>query len=163
MGSPQTRDGTHVSKILKISSDQFCYSWIGKKKFANAEYMFLCLHGLLQQRVVCVLFLTPVDVGKDCCCFPVVQSCPTLCDPMDCSTPVFPILHYLPEFAQTHVHWIDDAIQPSHPLLSPSPAFSVAQHQGLFQWVGSWHQVAKVLELQLQHQSFQWIFRADFL
>ena len=72
--------------------------------------------------------------------------------------------HQLPELAQTHVHWIGDAIQPSHPLLPPSPpAFSLSQHQGLFQWMGSEHQVAKVLELQLQPQSFQWIFGVDFL
>ena len=69
-----------------------------------------------------------------------------------------------PELAQTHVHQVGDAIQPSHPLLSPSPpAFNLSQHQGLFQWVSSSHQVAKVLESQLQHQSFQWIFRTDFL
>ena len=73
-----------------------------------------------------------------------------------------PVLHYLPEFAQTHVHWVSDAIQPSHPLSPPSsPALSISQHQSLFQWVGSSRQVAKVLELQ--HQSFQWIFRVDFL
>ena len=67
-----------------------------------------------------------------------------------------------PEFAQTHVHWVSDAIQPFHPLSPPSPpALNLSQHQGLFQWVGSSHQVAKVLELQLQHQSFQWIFRVD--
>ena len=78
---------------------------------------------------------------------------------MNCNTPGFPVLHYLPEFAQTHVHWISDAIQPSHPLSSASPpALSLSQHQGLFQGVGSSHQVAKVLELQFQHQSFQWIF-----
>ena len=83
---------------------------------------------------------------------------------MHCSIPGFPVLHYLLGFAQTHVHWISDAIQPSHTLLSPSPpAFSLAQHQDLFQWVSSLHQVAKVLEYQLQHQSFQWIFRVDFL
>ena len=71
---------------------------------------------------------------------------------------------YLLEFAQTHVHWVGDTIQPSHPLSSPSPpASSLSQHQGLFQWVGSSHQVAKVLELQLQQQSFQWLFRVDFL
>ena len=88
----------------------------------------------------------------------------TLCNCMDWGTPGFPVLHYLPEFAQTHVHRVDDAIQPSHPLSSPSlPAFDLSQHQGLFQWVSSSHQVAKVLELQLQHQSFQWIFRIDFL
>ena len=70
----------------------------------------------------------------------------------------------LTESAQTHVHWVGDAIQPSHPLSSPSPlALNVSQHQGLFTWVGSSHQVTKVLELQLQHQSFQWIFRVDFL
>ena len=81
-------------------------------------------------------------------------------DPIDCSTPGFPVLHYFLEFAQTHVHWVDDAIQPSHPLLTPSPpVFNLFQHQSLFQWIGSSHQVAKLLELQLQHQSFQWIFR----
>ena len=76
---------------------------------------------------------------------------------MDCSTSGFPVHHQLPELVQTHIHWVGDAIQPSHPLLSPSPAFSLAQHQGLFQWVSSSHQVAKVLEFQLQHWSFQWI------
>ena len=92
----------------------------------------------------------------------VVQVCPTLCDPMDCSTPDFPVHHQLREFTQTHVHWVGDAIQPSHPLSSPSPpAFNLSQHQGLFQWVSSSHQVAKLLELQ--HQSFQGIFRTDFL
>ena len=84
-------------------------------------------------------------------------------DPMDCSTPGFPVLHSLPEFAQIHVHWVGDAIQPSHPLSSPSPALNLSQHQGLCQWVSSSHHVAKVLELQLQHQSFQWMFRVDFL
>ena len=94
----------------------------------------------------------------------VAQSCPTLCDPMDCSRPGFPVHHQLLELAQTHVHWVGDAIQPSHPLSSPfPPAFNLSQHQGLFQWVSSLHQVAKVLELQLQHQSFQWIFKTDFL
>ena len=86
------------------------------------------------------------------------QSCPTLCDPMDCSTPGFHVHHQLQEFTQTHVHWVSDAIQPSHPLLSLSPpAFALSQHQGLFKWVSSSHQVTKVLEFQLQHQSLQWI------
>ena len=77
----------------------------------------------------------------------VAQSCPTLCDPMDCSMPGFPVLHCLPESAQAHVHCVSDAIQPSPPLLSPSPlTFNLSQHQGLFQWVSSSHQVAKVLE-----------------
>ena len=94
----------------------------------------------------------------------VTQSCPTLSVPMDCSVPGFPLFHHLPELAQTHVHLASDAIQQSHPLSSPSPlAFSLSQHQGLFQWVGSLHQAVKVLELRLQHQSFQWVFRVDFL
>ena len=94
----------------------------------------------------------------------VTQSCPTLCDRMDCSTPGFPEQHQILELAQTHVHQVGDAIQPSHPLSSPSPpTFYLSQHQGLFQWVSSLNQVTKVLELQLQHQSFQWIFRTDFL
>ena len=91
----------------------------------------------------------------------VAQSRPTLCDPMDCSTPGLPVHHQLPEFTQTHVHWVDDAIQPSPLPSSFPPAFNLSQHQGLFQWVGCLHQVAKVLELQ--HQSFQWIFTTDCL
>ena len=92
------------------------------------------------------------------------KSCPTLCDPMHFTTAGFPVPHYLPEFVQFQVHWVGDAIQPSHPLSSPSPpALNLSQHQGLFQWVSPLHLVAKVLELQLQHQSFQWIFRVHFL
>ena len=94
----------------------------------------------------------------------VAQSCPILCDPMNPSTPGLPVHHQLPEFTQTHVHWVGDAIQLSHPLLFPSrPTFNLSQHHGLFKWISSSHQVAKVLEFQLQHQSFQWIFRTDFL
>ena len=92
----------------------------------------------------------------------VARSCPTIWDPMDWSTPGLPVHHQLSEFTQTHVHWVGDAIQPSRPLSSPSPpALSLSQHQGLFKWVSSSHQVAKVLEFK--HQSFQWIFRTDFL
>ena len=87
-------------------------------------------------------------------CCSVTQLCLTLCNPVDCSTPGFPVLHHLLKLAQTHVHWVSDAIQPSHPLSSPSPAFNLSQHQGLLQWVDSSHQVTKALELQLQHQSF---------
>ena len=87
-----------------------------------------------------------------------------LYDPMDSSTPGFPVLHYLLEFVQSHVHWVSDVIQPSYPLLPPaSPALNLSQHQGLFQWVGSSHQMAKVSELQLQYQSFQRLFKVDFL
>ena len=83
-------------------------------------------------------------------------SCLTLCYPMDCSTPGFPVHRQLPESTQTHVYWVGDAIQPSHLLSSPSPpTFNLSQHQGLFKWVSSSHQVAEVLEFQLQHQSFQ--------
>ena len=92
------------------------------------------------------------------------QSCLTLCNPMYCSTPGLLVHHQLPELTQTHVHGIGDAIQPSHALTSPSPpAFNLSQYQGLFQWVSLSHQVARVSELQLQHQSFQWMFRTDFL
>ena len=94
----------------------------------------------------------------------VAQSCLTLCNPMNRSTPGLPVHHQLPESTQTHVHRVCDTIQPSHPLLSPSPpAPNPSQHQGLFQWVNSLHEVAKVLEFQLQHQSFQWSPRTDLL
>ena len=93
----------------------------------------------------------------------VAQLCLTLCNPMDCRTPGFSVHHQLLEFTQTYVHHVSDAIQPSHPLSSPSPDFNLSQHQGLFKWVISSHQVAKVLEFQLQHQSLQWIFRIHFL
>ena len=94
----------------------------------------------------------------------VTQSCLTLCDTVGCSMPGFPVHHELPELTHTHVHWVSDTIQPSHPLASPSPpVFNLSHHQGLFQWVSSSHHVAKVLEFQLQCQSFQWIFRTNFL
>ena len=94
----------------------------------------------------------------------VTQSCLTFCDPVNRSMPGLPVQHQLPEPTQTHVHWVGDAIQSSHLLSSPSPpAFKLSQHQGLFQIVSYLHQVAKVWELQLHHQSFQWIFRDDFL
>ena len=99
----------------------------------------------------------------------VSQSCPTLGDPMDCRMPGLPIHYQLLEFTHIHVHWVSDAIPPSHSLSSYSPpTFNLSQHQGLSQWVSSSHQVAKVLYLQLQHQFFQWIsglisFRMDWL
>ena len=94
----------------------------------------------------------------------VTQSCPTLCNPINRSTPGLPVHHQLPEFTQPHVHRVGDAIQPSHPLSSPSPpAPNPSQHQGLFQWVNSSHEVAKVLEFQLQHLCFQWTPRTDLL
>ena len=87
-----------------------------------------------------------------------------LCDTMNHSMPGLPVHHQLPEFTQTYVHWVGDAIQPSHPLSSPSPsAPNPCQHQSLFQWVNSSHEVAKVLGFQLQHQSFQWTPRTNLL
>ena len=94
----------------------------------------------------------------------VTQLCPTFCDSMNCSMPGLPVYHQLPESTQTHVHWVGDAIQPSHPLSSPSPpALNLSQHLGLFQWISSSHQLAKVLEFHLQHQCFRWTLRTDLL
>ena len=98
----------------------------------------------------------------------VTQSCPTLCNHMDCSTPGLPVHHQLLEFTQTNVHWVGDAIQPSHPLSPPSPpTFNLSQHRGLLKRVSFLHQVAKVLELQLQHPSNEYpgliSFRMDWL
>ena len=92
----------------------------------------------------------------------VAHLCPTLWDPMNRSMPGLPVHNQLPEFTQTYVHWVGDAIQPSHPLSSPSlTAIKISQHQGLFKWVSSSHQVARLLEFQLQHQSFQWTPRTN--
>ena len=100
-----------------------------------------------------ILYINSLYMFRCCSC---CQLCPTLCDPTDCSTPGFLVLHYLLELAQTHAHQVGDAIQPSHPLSSPSPpAPNPSQHQGLFKCVNSSHEVAKVLEFQPQHQSFQ--------
>jgi len=103
--------------------------------------------------------------GSPCSRFSsVAQSCLTLCHPTACSTPGFPVHHQLRELTQAHVHQVSDAIQPSHPLLSAyPPTINLSQHQRLFQWISSLYQVAKILEFQLQHQSFQWIFLTYFL
>ena len=92
--------------------------------------------------------------GLTICYCSVTQSSLTLCDPMDCSMPGFPILHHLPELAKTYAHWVGNIIRPSHPLSPSPPAFNLSHRQGFFQWVGSSYQVAKVLELQFQHPSF---------
>ena len=102
-----------------------------------------------------------VSREADCCRCSVIQSCRALCDPTDCSRPGLSVPHHLPEFAQVHVHCIGDAVQPSHPLTPSSSALNLSQHQGLFQWVVRLHQITKILELQLQHQSFQWVFTVD--
>ena len=87
----------------------------------------------------------------------VTQPCPTLCGHVDCSLPCLHVTHYLLEFAQVHAYCISDAVQPSHPLMTSSSALNLSQHQGLFQWVICLHQMNKILELQLQHQSSQWV------
>ena len=132
-------------------------------------WWFYCLHSLTffktsysWSHTVCSLFrlasFTSVQISS------VAQSCPTLYDAMNHSMPGLLVHHQLPEFTQTHVHRVGDAIQPSHPLSSPSPpAPNPSQHQGLFQWVNSSHEVAKALEFQLQHQSFQWKPKTDLL
>ena len=130
---------------------------------------FLVIHTI---KGFCIVNVAEIDVFLEFSCLlyntiqftSVAQSCRTLCNPMNCSIAGLPVHHQLPEFTQTHAHQVGDAIQPSHPLSSPSPpAPNPSQHQGLFQWVDSSHEVAKVLEFQLQHQSFQWIFRTDIL
>ena len=135
----------------KMSIQVFSHFLIGLLFFFNIELsgFFVCFGYLLLIRYILCKYLLPFI------CCSVTKSCPTLCYLMDCSTPGLPVHHQVLELAQTHVHWVGDAIQPSHPLSSASPpAFSLSRHQGLFQWVGSLHQVAKILELQLQHQSF---------
>ena len=108
----------------------------------------MCLQGLVRSRAI--HSLGHVSASMKYQFSSLAQSCLTPCDPMDYSTPGFPVHHQLPQPTQTHVHWVGDAIQPSHPLLSPSPpTFSLSQHQGFFKWVSSSHQVTKVLEFQL--------------
>ena len=128
------------------NNSSYCMGWL----IIVTRFQLLCL---LLAQVLCQLLLLFSH-----------QVVPDSLQPHDCGTPGFPVLHYLPQFAQTHVHWVSDTIQSSHPLFPPSPpALNLSQNWGLFQWVNSSHQVAKVLELQLQHQSFQWIFRVGFL
>ena len=130
------------------------------RRFLPTQWSNLCLLHLLLWQADSLSLVPP---GKPQLSS-VAQSCPTLCHLMDCNTPGLPVHQQLPEFTQTHAHWVDDAIQPSHLLLSPSPpAFNLSQPQDLFKWISSSHHVAKVLEFQLQHQSFQWIFRTGLL
>ena len=117
--------------------------WKGKAALTKIRYMFSTGPAEWKEIVCQVQFSS------------VTWSWPTLCDPMDWSASDFPVHHQLPDLTQSHVHRVSDAIQPSHPLSSPSPAFNLSQHQSLFQWVSSSHQVVRVLEFQLQHQSFQ--------
>ena len=136
---------------LKVFKLYMCSFWRGKKMVSEIKKI---VYYIIKNRYYFkdkylpleMLYLRPLQYQFSS----VVQSCPTICDPMNCSTPVLPVHHHLPEFTQTHVHRVDDAIQPSHPLSSPSPPVpNPSQHQSLFQWFNSSHEVAKVLEFQL--------------
>ena len=113
------------------------------------------------------VFQRMMDLGLNLClpfCYcSVVKLCLTLWNPMNCNMPDFPVLQYLLEFAQIHVLWVSDAISLSHSLPPSSFALNLSQDQGLFQWISCSHQITEILEFQLQHQSFQWLFRIDFL
>ena len=143
-----------------IEAPDVLFLSFGTQRVAKMLIFLFEIHITLLQKIT-------ISKGKILYCTQfssVAQSCPTLCNPMDCSTPGLPVQCQLLEFTQTYVHWVGDAIQPSHPLLSPSPpAFTLSHHQGLFRWVSSLHHVAKVLEFQLQHQFFQWTLRSNFL
>ena len=145
----------YVRKKNETLVSTIMWSEMNWKSFSCVWFSTTCslsgssVHGILQARIM-----------EWVQCSSVAQVCPTLCDPMDHSTPGLPVHHKLPESTQTHAHQVGDAIQPSHPLLSPSPpAPNPSQHQGLLLFVNSSHRVAKVLEFQLQHQSFQWTLR----
>ena len=153
-GSPQPRDRTQVSH----TAGRHFTIWATREAPLHRQDCnnHLCPLNWFSCSLICP--------GENLGISSVTQLCLTLCNPMDCSMPGLPVHHQLPELTHTHIHWVSDDIQPSHPLSSPSPpAFNLSQHQGLFEWVSSSHQMAKVLEFQLQHQSFQWIFRTDFL
>ena len=167
----------HLSCVFFLWGTHFTILWSTRRNGSVSACTYTFVHHIWPKMVTlivfqissCVIFI--LIIGFVCfnimlfgprrftiVCFVVVQSLSRvqLCNPMDCSTPGFPVLHHLSEFAQTLVHWASDAIQPPHPISPPYPlAPNLSQHQGLFQWVDSLHQVAKVLELQLQNQSFQ--------
>ena len=121
-------------------------------KLGSQECCVVYLRSWLQSSDLPLTFFCSIFEGFSLPCLvsSVAQSCPTLCDPMNHSMPGLLVHHQLPEFTQTHVHWVDDDIQPSHPLSFPSPSFNLSQPQGLFQWVSSSHQVAKILEFSNQ-------------
>ena len=156
-----------ISLVPRARLPCLFYCWLIFASFLLFEKSSTCiLDALLYTLLIsfCVLHLLTFTGYTSLMFSSVAQLCPTLWDPMDGSMPGLPVHHQLLEFTQTHVHWVGDPFQPSHPLLSPSPpTFNLSQHQGILKWVNSSHQVAKVLEFQLQHQSFQWIFKIDFL
>ena len=131
---------------------------ISSSRGSNARFLQLLLWQADSLPLGFSTYLCPFQFSS------VTQLCLTLCDPINCSTPGLPVHHQLLEFTHIHVHWVGDAIQQSHPLSSPSPpVLNLSQHQGLYKWVSSSYQVAKVLGFQPQYQSFQWTFRTDFL
>ena len=140
------QDNRHIARIfLQIQA--------GKNLFVIYDLLTCIFNIYVSYLPLATSFLKADNCLISCS---VAKLCLTLCNPMNCSTAGFSVYHCLPEFSQTHVHWVSDAIQPSHSLLPPSPlALNFSQHQGLFQRVSSSHQVAKVLELQLQ--SLQWM------
>ena len=153
---------------IKRSLKSFCLVWLLYKTFSLRHFWvqgvdlfgtfsrFLTLTEMLSGNLEDALFGVQFSV--------VAQSCLTLCNPMDCSTPGFPVHHQLPELTQTHVHPVGDAMQPLHPLSPPSsPAFNLSQHQGLFNESVLRIRWPRLSEHQLRHQSFQWIFRTDLL
>ena len=148
-----------LSILFILSNHQFLALLI----FAMISFVSFAFISALSFKISFLLLTLGFFISSFSSCFrcsvqfsSVTHSCLALCDPMNCSTSCLPVHHQLPEFTQTHVHQVGDGIQPSHPLLSPSPpALNPSQHQGLFQWVNSSHEVAKVLEFQLQHHSFQ--------
>ena len=147
--------------LLKQKFIVLCCIYVEKSKLdmcrvSNSHTSCLLTNCLQLLPVACAVFKPLVQFNS------VTQLCLTLSDTMDCSMPGLPVHHQLLELTQTHVHQIGDAIQSSYPLTSASPpALNLSQHQGLFQGISSSHQVVKVLEFQLQHQSFQWIFKTD--
>ena len=153
-GSILCDTSTIRSLWIKLFIDEKQLVWTTLLQFLEQILFF-------KLRIFSLYFIWFVVAYLKICCS-VTQSWLTLCNPTDCSRPGFLVFHYLPEFAQTYVHWVDDATQSSNPLLLPSPALNLSQYQCLFQWVGSSHQVAKVLPLQLQYQSSQWIFKGWF-
>ena len=156
-GKPGVLQSMGVTKSGTLLSD-----WT---ELRHSIYLWIKWISIKQDNIdILIRFYFPSRIMQTVQFSSVAQSCPTLCIPMNRSMPGLPVHHKLPDFTQTHVLRVGDAIQPSHSLLSPCPpAPNPSQHQGLFQWVNSSHEVAKVLELQLQHQSFQWTPRTYVL
>ena len=157
----ETNIHTHTKNKPVTNMEELSWKFDNVKSSKNIFFHIIsavCVE--MQKKILEMCFKLEKHSSRTCC--PIAHFV-QLCNLMDCSMPGFPVHHHLPELAQFHVHWVGDAIQPSHSLPSPSPpVFSHSQCQGLFQRVSSLHQMLKVLELQSQHQSFQWTLRTDF-